>query len=792
MNRVSLIVILAGIICVGGLKTHAAPPKAPDFTNGDVIPKGWDHDWNLGATGARGWMHSDKLATTSARQIRITTVDENSPADGVLAVGDVILGVAGKDFSYDPRTEFGKALTAAESDAGGGRLSLTRWRDSKIETVHLKLPVLGTYSATAPYDCPKSRRILERGCKALAKNITAPKYKPHSIVRSLNALALLASGDPQYLPLVKKEAEHAAAYNSTHRQGWTHGYLTLFLAEYVMATGDKSVLPGLRRLALETANGQSLVGSWGHSFVGEDGRLGGYGMMNSPGIPLTIGLVLAREAGVNDTKIDVAIERSTKLLRFYIGKGSIPYGDHAPWTQAHDDNGKNGMATVLFDALGERGGAEYFSRMSVASHSSERDTGHTGNFFNITWAMPGVARSGPRATGAWMNEYGSWYFDLARKWDGAFVHQGPPDDRRDKYKSWDCTGAYLLAYAMPLKKIRLTGKRPSVAPQVDAAAARGLIDDGRGWSNENRNEFYDSLERDELLKRLASWSPIVRGRAAEAVGRKGKVGLIDLLKMLGSPDVNAQLGACKAIAKMKAKAPLAVPVLQKMLKHDEVWVRIKAAEALGSIGEAGMAALPELLQMVAQEPTADDPRGMQQRYLSFVVFNKMLRRSLDGVDPQLLRRAVVAGLKNEDGRARGAVGGVYQRLNYDHIQQLLPTIHEAIVEPAPSGIMFADQVRIAGLALLAKHKIAEGVTLAADLIEPERWGAGNRMKSCLRILEQYGGAAKPVIPKLREIDKTITGTYRERHMQAELKRLRELIEKIEKATDAPKLRRLRG
>jgi len=32
----------------------------------------------------------------------------------------------------------------------------------------VKLPVLGTYSATAPYDCPKSRRILEQGCKVLA------------------------------------------------------------------------------------------------------------------------------------------------------------------------------------------------------------------------------------------------------------------------------------------------------------------------------------------------------------------------------------------------------------------------------------------------------------------------------------------------------------------------------------------------------------------------------------------------------------------------------------------------
>ena len=36
------------------------------------------------------------------------------------------------------------------------------------------------------------------------------------------------------------------------------------------------------------AEGQSIVGSWGHGFANPDGRLGGYGMMNAPGVPLTI------------------------------------------------------------------------------------------------------------------------------------------------------------------------------------------------------------------------------------------------------------------------------------------------------------------------------------------------------------------------------------------------------------------------------------------------------------------------------------------------------------------------
>ena len=179
----------------------------PDFTKGDPIPEGANHDWTLGATGTRGWMYSEKLCTVDARQISITKVDPKSPADGKLAVGDVILGVGGEPFSYDPRTEFGKALTAAE--ATNGKFSLTRWKNGVTDEVVLQLPVLGTYSKTAPYKCEKSKKILDAGCEALAaRMVNDPNYsRQGSISRSLNALALLASGDPKYMDLIKKEVE---------------------------------------------------------------------------------------------------------------------------------------------------------------------------------------------------------------------------------------------------------------------------------------------------------------------------------------------------------------------------------------------------------------------------------------------------------------------------------------------------------------------------------------------------------------------------------------------------------
>lgn len=760
----------------------------PDFTKGDAIPAGATHDWNLGATGCRGWMFSDKRSTTNARQIWITGVAKGSPADGVLAVGDVILGVAGKPFAYDPRTELGKALTIAESEAGGGKLALTRWRSGKSEQVVVKLPVLGTYSATAPYACPKSQRILEQGCEALAKRVADPSYKENPIIRSLNALALLASGNPKYIPLVKKEAKWASGYSADAMATWYYGYVIMLLAEYEMATGDQSVMPGLRRLALEAANGQSIVGSWGHRFAGPDGRLVGYGMMNAPGEPLTISLVMARAAGVDDPKVAEAIERSARLLRFYAGKGCVPYGDHAPWMQAHDDNGKNGMAAVLFNLLDEPQRAEYFSRMAVASHGAERDEGHTGNFCNILWSMPGVAQSGPQASGAWMKEFGAWYFDLARRWDGGFLHQGPPEMANDKYEGWDCSGGYLLAYAMPLKKIWLTGKRPGKVPQIDAAAARQLILDGQGWSHKDPYSAYDKLSGDQLFERLASWSPIVRERASIALARRGGTPVPALVKLLEDPRLESRLGACQALAQLKDKAAPAVPALRQTLRAEDLWLRINAADALAAIGPAAMPALPDLLEMLARGPTKEDPRNMQQRYLTFALFNKrggLVGRSLEGVDHDLLFKAVCAGLQNEDGRARGSFVTVYDNLTDDEIKPLLPAILRAVVEPAPSGIMFADGIRMAGLHVLVKHKVPEGIKACVEWTRTQNhWHSADRTPELMKILLEYGAAAKPAIPELKKIADSLDNDEHNHMRQAFPKQAKEISKTIRETIPA--------
>jgi hypothetical protein len=145
---------------------------------------------------------------------------------------------------------------------------------------------------------------------------------------------------------------------------------------------------------------------------------------------------------------------------------------------------------------------------------------------------------------------------------------------------------------------------------------------------------------------------------------------------------------------------------------------------------------------------------MEQRYLSFALFNRrggLLGNSLEGVDRDLLMKAVRAGLHNEDGRARGAFTSVYDNLSFEELKPLLPAIHEAIVKPSPSGIMFADQIRTAGLQLFAKHRISEGIELLARYVRDQKpHGSEKRIGTILDMLKGYGAHARRAIPLLEE------------------------------------------
>jgi len=799
----TVVLIVGGEFCYAARKTD----PIPDLTKGGKPDKA--HDWNLGPTGMRGWIWSKRLETISSRQILVTKVDAGSPADGVIEIGDVILGVGGTLFADDARKSFGRAIGRAETRQAGGILKMTIWRKGIRDSVTIKLPIMGSYSDTAPYNCAKSARILDAGCGRIAA-----KGLRGGIPAQVNALALLASGKPEYLPMVREFARKCGPkdlklklHGGEGMVAWRWGYTNLFLTEYYLATGDKYVLPAIHEFTTKIARGQSGVGTWGHGMAWpqanagrEHGTLGGYGALNQAGLVCQTSMVLAVKCGVSDRVVADAVERGNKFFAFYIGKGAIPYGDHRPGWTVHDDNGKNSIAAVMFDAQNHAAGATFFSRMVTASYD-ERERGHTGNYFSYLWGPLAASRAGEEAAAAFLKEQ-RWFYDLGRRADGSFPYQGGAGSAgsEHKYGNWDCTGSHILSCALPLKKLYITGKNTNAKTKITGRDLAGVIDAGRGFSSWDLGiDRYRAMSVSELLARLRSWSSAVRYRASVALAEKKSANIAPrLIAMLGDRDLTARYGACRTLGAMKDRGAKAVPVLRRLLSHPDLWLRIQTTYALSAIGKPARVAVPDMLRLAVRK-YPEDPREFTQRYLCFNLFypggalrmRGLISRDLKGVDRNLLYPAVERLLTNDDGRARGTISSIYKQLTYDEIKPLLKAIHKSIDEPAPSGVMFASGIRLKGLELFARLKIAEGIPLCMKIIKLETWGKARRTPVCLRILATYGGAARSTISELKEVKQRFLSNRRmAKLMEASIKEIDKTIAKIESDKNPPKLRRL--
>jgi hypothetical protein len=774
----------------GEARAKGKPPTAPDLTK--TTPAKTDKGYNLGPTGALGWMYVEGGMTHESRQILVTAVEKGSPAAGVLEVGDVVLGVFGKPFAEDARKSFGRAIGEAETEQSKGILPLIVWRKGKPQNIALKLQVMGAYSDTSPYDCPKAKRILEQGCALIAKDLKRENRL------TIKELALMASGSPEFRERVAKSAHDLAAgtpdmealWDSACKGGmktWGYAYSNLFLTEYYLATGDKTVLPAVRAYTASLARGQGRFGTWGHGLVapGADGQLHGpvppYGPVNMAGLPAFVSLVLAEKCGIEDPELKPAIARANKFFGYYVGKGTIPYGEHRPGV-GHDDNGKTSLAAVAFSLQGKRAETQFFSKMVTASYES-REWGHTGNGFSYVWGPPGANCGGPKAVAAFMKEL-RWYYDLARRWDGAFVNIGAGGGVSGSYHDINATASYMLAYALPLKKLYITGrdaKPENWLSDVDIAEAIAA----ERWLGENA---HDKRTIAQLLAGLSSWSPLDRGWSAEELGRRKDDVLPQLLAMIRSDNPRARLGAVMTLGQLRARAVPALETLAGLLSDDDRWIRVQAAEALRTIGPAAKPVLTQMLKTVAVKDETD-PMEFGAGSLAYALFypggaygpKGILAGSLEGVPKELLYPAIRAVAANPDSHARGCLRSAYALLALDDVKPLAPTIIASIKEMAPANTMFSKGIRLAGIQALARLRIEEGIPLTLMMMNLRDWGRGYIILASLDVLKEYRGAAKSVLPELRKLEVEWKG------MKAELKKLTEVIAVIENDKDPPKL-----
>jgi hypothetical protein len=890
---------------------NQAQAQLPDLTNGGVPTD--ELYWNLGPTGMRGWFYHEGTSTDLARQIQVTTVAAGSPANGVLSVGDVILGADGTGatpvaFTSDARKALAYAIADAEASSpptlkllrysGGvaetstlqavadvsgsldgkyfvvndalgsvgvwfdvddngtskpagasacsraievknvvagananavataiqvaidadsafsatvstntvtivaGKAPLTDIVDGNTgftfavtqqgalgttTTVSLTLQTLGAYSSTAPYSCPKSAAILEKGLDAVMAGGTDDNY-------NLNLLALIAgydAGNPDNAARMARAQslaheliltpEKIAQYTSGEvltdsKVAWTVGFKLVALAEYYLHTvkigsTDAAVYPSLRAYAIAYANGQSMFGTGGHQFSKtSNGPYGiGYGVVNSANMQCFYGLLLAKKAGVSDQVILDAIERSCRFYGAYVDRGSIPYGEHQPGG-GYESNGKMGIAALTFRLEGTRDyEAKYYAKMATAS-AIGRDGGHTGPYLNYLWAPLGANVGGPEAMASFFAEQ-SWTYDLARNWDGSFTFdtygQGSGSNGTPSWSGgFQMYMACLLTYATPLRQTYSTGRDLPATPILDAAdVADAELAVDLGWNYDGDADPWATRATNDLLTDLGSDLPPYRDAAAKEIGNRTAEHttvlptLVGMAQGTGGETMYERMGACRALGYIGNDSSL--PLLVGLLTNPSTPERVRWAAARelypSFTWQARLAQVDLLMQAAADTDypllplDEEDPIHLTNGEVIEALFhpggegsrgclNYLLTPSLDGINRDLLYPAIRSMCNNPRGQIRSMVTSIYPSLNRDDVEHLADTVVDSTVFEAPADRMFAGGVRTNGMWVMQNHNFAEGVPIAKIVTEEMR------TKDALEDLTNYAGNSLLVQP----------------------------------------------
>jgi hypothetical protein len=449
-----------------------------------VISHASDNTHNLGPTGMTGTPIREEGKRARIRDFLVHTVEAGSPADGIVREGDVIIGLDGKIFSGsdDVSRNFGYAIIDAE--AKDGLLPLLIKRGNEQLTVTIKLDRLPDYSPTWPFDCVRTDTMLINACNFLAREQT-----PGGFVRSdegfigqhHSGLLWLAMGEPRYyhhaLRAVYWFADYVLMKESKGEDliwgAWNGGYGGVLLAEYYMMTGDKAILPILKKVSDCITNGQMESGGWSHYF----GKAPGYGEVNNAGMICFMALCLARECGI---EVEPAAFRRAE--RYYDRFAPALTSDYGNYNVSFDgyatQNGKIGAMAVAHRLNGRTLDSKGYALKAARSFNSIQ-SGHTGHFFNILWTCTGSSLAPAEEYRKGFDQLGA-YFSMARTWRGGFYCQPGKGSRTRSYAlagQLMTTGGYGLSLAFPRRHLSIHGAPESVfvaSLPAELAAARDL------------------------------------------------------------------------------------------------------------------------------------------------------------------------------------------------------------------------------------------------------------------------------------------------------------------------------
>jgi hypothetical protein len=776
MNFKYLLTLIPALLLITSVDATEIPGSngVPDLTKGGEL-KRINERW-VGPLGIYcGTWRPRGQKMEDVRQLLVNKIDEGSPADGVLKLGDVILGADGTGAKEVPLFEgaawamipIANAITEAEA-RNPAILKLLIWRPTPKEeqsaasvkqpnpkkkdgdaqsnaakstghtmTVSITLETLGRYSDTAPYDCPKSKIILRKGIKALYEANNPGKA-------GFDLLCLLAADDPTDSDNEKyqeraREWAHNMILSPEEKDekgpgAWHSGAQLIALSEYYMKTEDQAVFSTLVKLAERHARGVSWFGTTGHRFAelqpdgSFSGRIAGYGPINCSGALGFLGLSLARKAGVDSPVVENAINRQAAFFGHFAFRGGPGYGEHAYALAGGlgDINGKSAMPALAFGMLkGKEDKARFFSAAAATSTFAQRQYAHGGSYFGQVMHPLGAAQGGKKAAHLLFNEI-RWHLDLKRRWDHSRIY----DSSGNSYGDFGPPATALILYALPLKQLYMTGRGQTQTLQFSDKEFDELVADKMFIASDKTTE--------ELLEALSSVRR--RGDAAAELADRMKANpdleewpavFDQLIARASDPKAGptARSGACKALqlskdrnstATMQMKNAEIVEAMAGLLKDQDAFMRFGGVRVLEKF-------TPEEVRPYANEimdaiiaidrPTfpldQEDPVQWSHGQMGALLVNKVLKNGMEGLDRGKILSVLRSLLKTPDGGARNVITQALKNLTMDEILQLADSIVDTIKYPSPANSMF-DGAAENCQNVLAEYHFEEALPLSVE------------------------------------------------------------------------------
>lgn len=693
------------------------------------------------------------IGVTSKEDIKVTKVEVGSPADGKIQVGDIIVGAGGELFNEsNTRKLFAKAVMDAETKEQRGQLVLDLNGGKQVK---LKLKVLGSYADTAPFDCPMTDIIIERGAQQMVESGSYGRLH-------IGLLGLMATGEQRYIDEVKKvihEEDWAkpdvSPTLSPRGSAWVYGYHLIILCEYHLLTGDRYVLPAIEAYAKTVAMGRDAAGLWGHRMADPEanrgqlhGRLFGYAVMNQSSLPLFLGLMLAEKCGVDDPEVKAAIKQNAEFYHSYVGKGTLPYGVHKPNSKMFNNNGMSALAAVALNLSGDKDGAAFFSRMSVAS-KDEMELGHTGHYFGQMWTGLGAHVAGPKASSALFNET-DWLHTLNRKWDGSFTYDcsGYPQPIYS-YRGLSDTGSHLLNYCLGRRQLIITGKELDASiflNEAETAETIAIAD----WDMESKSD-------DELLALFGHPLPKVRMDAIWTLRPRDHKLMTRIVGMLKHHDGFERESVISYFGYECPKEQLleVEDALAEILRDpkEEMSVRTTVANSLCWLEPEGYEYFDDLLQLVMAEKPSD-PLGVLDEDLGRALTILCPNPQDTGLvkDKTLFYAVVNKLLNHKRSSGRGSGTKLASNVPLEDFHYVADNISYIIEDKDLTYHSYHNMgPKTDAIGIFANLNIKGGMDAALATLDDKTGKFGFKARMIMAIMPKYGANAKSVLPQLKAV-----------------------------------------